>query len=157
MRRWWCGVLMRGRAIICGSWVGAALLTLTGCMSDTPWSARADQGSSRWGEAPPAQGDAGRYGEEGGEPPASGKPRFGARTLKVGQEVAAAGCEAYPLSCLCPPDSVKVMYYGSDGWMKKSSKKATCLASACKPGEMMRKRVNTSKGSVKFVCEKVAQ
>lgn len=145
---------MRRGAVIAG---GVLLLALAvaAWVADAPRSLRADQGSTRWGEAPPVSGDSPRYGE--GEAPSKepGKPRLGARKLKIGQEVLAAGCEAYPLSCLCPPDSVKVTYFESEGWNTKSVKKATCLAAACEPGKVMRKRVDVSKGSVAFVCEKV--
>lgn len=119
-------------------------------------SLRADQGSTRWGEAPPAAASTPRYGGESGPPAEPGKPRLGARTLKIGQEVLAAGCEAYPLSCLCPPDSVKMLYFESEGWGKKSTKKATCIAATCDVGKVMRKRVHVSTGSTTFACEKVS-
>lgn len=87
-----------------------------------------------------------------GPPGAGGGFKAGKRVLQLGQKVLVSGCQANPLSCLCPPDAIKVKFYESSSLGGLSSYKLMCV-SPCLTGQLIRRRQDAFSGLVSYNCE----
>jgi len=83
--------------------------------------------------------------------------RKGWRMLKPFQKVLAQKCQANPISCLCPPGTIRTVFHETPGNGQRARQLYMCQPTQCPEGRVLRKRTDVKTGIVRFVCEEVEE
>jgi len=82
---------------------------------------------------------------------------YKSKKMKVGEKRLANVCDLSPQDCQCPPGSVKLRFFESEGGLSLSRFKLTCAPSQCPENQILRKRTDLASGVVNYKCEDVAK